>query len=371
MKYVDEYRAPSACHNLLAEIRARTSRTWVLMDVCGGQTHGLVRSGIEQELAGVIELIHGPGCPVCVTPAAAIDFAAHLSLQADTMLVSFGDMLRVPGYRTSLAEARRRGGKVRIAYSPLDAIELAQQHPELQIVFFAVGFETTVPATALAVLQAEQLGLHNFRLLANHVRVQPAMEAIMRMPDNRVQGFLAAGHVCTVTGAGLHDSFAETFAVPVAVTGFEPVDLLQGILACVRQLEAGQARVENCYGRSVRHAGNLSAQAMIDRVYEVADANWRGFGLIPQGGFRLRAPFARFDAHRDWAAQPLEIACDHEICRAGEVMSGKIKPRQCSAFGTRCTPQTPLGAPMVSSEGACAAYFRYQGAAEDTTVTET
>ncbi len=364
MKYVDEFRDPSLARRLVQEIRSLATRRWVLMEVCGGQTHSLLRHGIEEELRGTIELIHGPGCPVCVTPAEAIDFAQQLALREDMILASFGDMLRVPGSRRSLLDVRAQGGNVRIVYSPLDAVTLASHQPDRQVVFFAVGFETTTPATALAVLQANQLGLDNFSVLVSHVRVQPAMEALMSSPENCVQGFLAAGHVCTITGFDSYFDFVRRFQVPVVVTGFEPLDLLEGIRDCVRQLEAATPGVSNQYARSVSRDGNLSAQQVVQRVYEVCDRPWRGLGVIPAGGVRLRKEFASFDAANRFkdlsALEPLPIV-DSE-CPAGEVLSGKLRPTECSLFGNRCTPDSPLGAPMVSSEGACAAYFRYHGA---------
>lgn len=359
MKYLDEFRDPALARKLLAEIRQTVSRKWVLMEVCGGQTHSLLRHGIVTELNGTVELIHGPGCPVCVTPAEAIDFAQALAMQPDVILASFGDMLRVPGSRGSLLDVRAAGGNVRTVYSPLDAVDLAHRNPERNVVFFAVGFETTAPATALAVLQAEKLGLENFTLLPVHVRVQPAMEALVESPHNRVQGFLAAGHVCTVMGYDSYDEFVEKYGMPVVVTGFEPVDLLEGILECARQLESGKPRVSNRYGRSVRREGNLSAREVVDRVYEIADRPWRGMGMIPSGGLSLRPEWQKYDATRRFADVFPTTDRDNEDCRSGDVLTGRIKPPECSAFGTRCTPQTPLGAPMVSSEGACAAYFRY------------
>jgi len=359
MKYLDEYRDPAAARKLLAEIRRRATRTWTLMEVCGGQTHGLLRHGIEAALAGTVELIHGPGCPVCVTPLEAVDFAQQLAMRDDVLLATFGDMLRVPGSRTSLLDVQAAGGNVRAVYSPLDSVQLARRNPQTQVVFFAVGFETTAPATALAVQQAAREGLENFSLLVAHVCVQPAMQAIAAAPENRVQGFLAAGHVCTVTGYESYEWFVADYRVPVAVTGFEPLDLLEGILACVRQLEAGEARVENCYARSVRHEGNLAAQDLVREVYEICDQPWRGFGLIPRGGLQLRKRWQRFDADLRFEASRQLPIVEPETCRSAEVLSGRLKPTDCPAFGKTCTPESPQGAPMVSSEGACAAYYRY------------
>jgi hydrogenase expression/formation protein HypD len=363
VKFLDEFRDPTAGRRLLAEIRRAASRPWTLMEVCGGQTHSLLRHGIDAELEGVVELIHGPGCPVCVTPLEAIDLARELSLRSDSMLASFGDMLRVPGSRGSLMEARAAGGNVRPVYSPIDAVDLARRHPEFQVVFFAVGFETTTPTTALAVRQAAALGLENFSLLVAHVRVLPAMEALAASADCRVQAFLAAGHVCTVTGCEEYAPFVDRYQMPVVVTGFEPVDLLQGILKCVRLLESGQVEVANCYGRTARNEGNPAAQRLVSEVFEVCDRPWRGLGVIPRGGLRLRAPWNRFDAEVRFGRTSLPVL-DQTECRSGDVLAGRIKPTACASFGTRCTPDRPLGAPMVSSEGACAAYYRYGPAAQ-------
>lgn len=363
MKYIDEYRDPQRARQLLAEIRSRATRRWVLMEVCGGQTHSLLRHGIVEELSDVVELIHGPGCPVCVTPAEAIDFAQAIAMQPRTTLVSFGDMVRVPGSQTSLLEIRSQGGRTRTVYSPLDAVELARRNPDQQYVFFAVGFETTAPSTALAVLQADQLKLQNFSMLVSHVRVQPAMETILREPDNRVQAFLAAGHVCTVTGFDSYDSMSKELHTPIVVTGFEPLDLLEGILACVSQLETGRHEVENRYARCVSRTGNTDAQKVIDRVYAVADRPWRGLGEICKGGYVLKSEWAQFDAtqlFRSLTNDPLLPIIDVDSeCMAAEVLSGRLRPTECAAFGNSCTPESPLGAPMVSSEGACAAHFRF------------
>jgi hydrogenase expression/formation protein HypD len=361
VRFLDEFRDPATARRLLTEIRHAACTSWTLMEVCGGQTHSLLRHGIDTELDGVLELIHGPGCPVCVTPLEAIDFARELSLRGDTLLVSFGDMLRVPGSRGSLLDARTMGGNVRSVYSPLDAVELARRNPRLQVVFFAVGFETTTPTTALAVRQAAALALENFTLLVAHVRVLPAMEAIAESTDCRVQGFLAAGHVCTVTGCEEYTPFSERYRMPVVVTGFEPVDLLQGILKCVRLLESGQAEVANCYGRAARSEGNPTARRLVSEVFEICDRPWRGFGVIPRGGLKLRAEFEQFDAEARFGCPGLPTL-DASECQSGDVLAGRIKPTACPSFGTACTPERPLGAPMVSSEGACAAYYRYGGA---------
>lgn len=366
MKYLDEFRDPDLARRLLGEIRETVTQPRVLMEVCGGQTHSLLRHGIESELEGLVELIHGPGCPVCVTPVEAIDFAQELALRPGVTLTSFGDMLRVPGSSRSLLDARGAGGDVRIVYSPLDALEIARKSPDQEVVFFAVGFETTAPATALAVLQAAESGLKNFSVLVAHVRVLPAMETLMQSPDCRVQGFLAAGHVCTVTGYDEYVEFARRFRTPVVVTGFEPVDLLDGILDCVAQLESGQAEVTNRYARSVRVTGNDTAQSVVGQVYQVADTPWRGLGTILSGGYQLRPEFQRFDARQRFdsispaSLECVSSACGSDECRSGEVLSGLIRPPQCEAFGTRCTPDLPMGAPMVSAEGACAAYYKYQ-----------
>ncbi|WP_417387459.1 hydrogenase formation protein HypD [Gimesia sp.] len=360
MKYLDEYRDPAAAVRLLDEIRRISTRCWTLMEVCGGQTHSLLRHGIAAELEGTVELIHGPGCPVCVTDQTDIDFACQLAKRSDVIMTSFGDMLRVPGSQGSLLEARARGGEVKIVYSPLDAVELARRHPEKQVVFFAVGFETTAPATALAVMQAAQDQLANFSLIVSHVRVQPAMESLVESPEHRVQAFLAAGHVCTVMGYESYDRFVERYQLPVVVTGFEPLDLLEGILAGVRQLEAGEARLENCYSRAVQLAGNQSAQDLVREVYQIADCRWRGFGFIPSGGLSLQEKWLQFDARVRFPDCGLPVITNSECC-SYEVMTGQIKPPECPRFGKQCTPETPLGAPMVSSEGACAAYFRYAG----------
>lgn len=364
MKYIDEYRNADRARQLLAEIRARAAQRWVLMEVCGGQTHSLLRHGIAEELRDDIELIHGPGCPVCVTPAEAIDFAQEIAMQPNTTLFTFGDMMRVPGTHHSLLEVRARGGSVKTVYSPIDAVEFARSNPDECCVFFAVGFETTVPATALAVLQASQLGLTNFSILAAHVRVQPAMEAILQSPSNRVQAFLAAGHVCTVAGFESYLELSSTMKTPIVVTGFEPLDLLEGILACVTQLESGQHRVENRYARCAALDGNVEAQKVMDAVYEVADRPWRGLGEIANGGYILKHRWQEFDAtHRFrhvMSDTTLPTICLESECQAADVLSGRLRPTECAAFGTTCQPDSPLGAPMVSSEGACAAYYRFR-----------
>jgi hydrogenase expression/formation protein HypD len=347
MKYVDEFRLADATDRLLNTTRSRASRRWTIMEVCGGQTHGLLRYGIEEALADVVELVHGPGCPVCVTSTELIDRAINLAQTPGMMVVTFGDMLRVPGSKQSLASARAAGAHVRTVYSPMDALVLAEQNPHHEIVFFAVGFETTAPATALAVCQAARLNLKNFSLLVAHVRVQPAMEALLQLPDNRIQAFLAAGHVCSVIGYQSYAELCRRFCVPVVVTGFEPVDLASGILACVEQLETGRAEVENRYGRSVSLEGNRYAALMIDEVYEPCDRAWRGLGFMPSGGLQLRSAWSDFDAERRFAIKRLPII-ENCQCRSGDVLSGKIKPPECLAFGgvaRRNIPSAPPWSP--------------------------
>jgi hydrogenase expression/formation protein HypD len=365
MKFVDEFRNPEQSRALLRRIKATATREWVLMEVCGGQTHGLLRYGIDVELSGVIELIHGPGCPVCVTDIAAIDHAVDLAHRPHVLLASFGDMLRVPGSCGSLLTARANGANVLMVYSPLDAVRYAESHPSEHVVFFAVGFETTTPATALAVLQAQRLGLNNFSVLASHVRVLPAMEALIQAPQNRVQGFLAAGHVCCITGYSDYEEFVRRFHIPVVVTGFETIDLLQGILDCVTQLESGSAEVHNTYSRSVDRNGNRHARDVIGSVYEIDTRVWRGLGPVDSGGYAIRRELQQFDALQRFnlkAVEQNEINPSDELqsrCRAGEVLTGRLKPCDCPEFRKACTPETPLGAPMVSSEGACAAYEKF------------
>jgi hydrogenase expression/formation protein HypD len=358
MKYLSEYRDPTIARALIHRIRERASRQWVLMEVCGGQTHTIVRQGIDELLAGAVEMIHGPGCPVCVTPLEQIDRALHLASRSDVLFTSFGDMLRVPGSECDLLQIRARGGQIRIVYSPLDALELAIRNPDRQVVFFAVGFETTAPANAMAVWRARELGVRNFSVLVSHVTVPPAMTALLAAPDNRVQAFLAAGHVCTIMGWTEYEPIAKKYNVPIIVTGFEPIDLLEGMLMAVEQLEDGRAEVENQYVRSVRREGTVPARELVERVFTLVDRNWRGIGEIPMSGLGLREEFAEFDAEKRFALESIH-ASEPSECRAGDVLRGKIKPFQCAAFGTVCTPEHPLGAPMVSSEGACAAYFNY------------
>lgn len=358
MKFVDEYRQGQLIRSLVLDIRRSCTRRWVIMDVCGGQTHALLRHGLEEELEDVVELIHGPGCPVCVTPAHVIDTAIELAKDKGVILASFGDMIRVPGTRGSLINAKAHGGDVRTVYSPIDALRLAEKNPRREVVFFGVGFETTVPATALAILQARRLNIANFSTLIHHVRVEPAMRSIMRLPENRVQAFLAAGHVCTVTGFSHYEQFVHEFRVPVVVTGFEPVDLLLGIAECVKQLESGTPQLCNAYSRSASPAGNARARDVIDQVYSIASLPWRGFGTIQDGGLQLKPEFARYSAAQRFCLTERNDDGETE-CQSAAIMSGQMKPSTCPHFGKKCTPESPLGAPMVSDEGTCAAYFRY------------
>jgi hydrogenase expression/formation protein HypD len=372
MKHVDEFRDPVLIEKLVERIRRTATRCWTIMEVCGGQTHGLLKHGIDQALKGKIELLHGPGCPVCVTSIEAIESALTIASQSNHVLASFGDMLRVPGRSESLLSAQARGANVRVVYSPLDAVRLARQDPERTYVFLAVGFETTAPATAVAVLQAERWNLTNFKLLSAHVRVEPAMWQIASNQDCRVDGFLAAGHVCTITGMKSYEELSQSCSLPVVVTGFEPVDLLQGIAECVRQLEAGEHHVINQYERTAPDEGNTTAQSILDEVFEVVDQEWRGLGVVPHGGLQLRSKYRRFDARNDRQDSNIsgQMKCvlptiqEPTACLSGEVLTGRIKPIQCPQFGKACHPEMPLGAPMVSSEGACAAYYRYANVAE-------
>jgi hydrogenase expression/formation protein HypD len=359
MKFLDEYRDAGAAQKYAREIARVTTRPWSLMEVCGGQTHAIVKFGIDELLPKHINLIHGPGCPVCVTPLEIIDKALEIAARPDVIFTSFGDMLRVPGSTTDLLAVKAAGGDVRIVYSPLDTLKLAEQNPAKQIVFFGVGFETTAPATAMAVYSASQKGLKNFSLLVSHVLVPPAMETILSSPDCRVQGFLAAGHVCTVMGYEEYFPIAAKYHVPIVVTGFEPVDILQGIFMCVEQLETGRAEVENQYSRSVRREGNQPAQHLIRQVFRVIPRKWRGVGEIPRSGLGLSEAYESFDAEKRFGVAELRVE-ESADCLSGLVLQGKIKPHECPAFGTRCTPEHPLGATMVSSEGACAAYYRYR-----------
>jgi hydrogenase expression/formation protein HypD len=359
MKFLDEYRDAEVAGRYLKEIERVTRCSWRLMEMCGGQTHAIVKYGIDELLPGGIELIHGPGCPVCVTPIEIIDKALEIAARPEVIFCSFGDMLRVPGSNRDLLWVKANGGQVRIVYSPLDALKAAEQHPDRQVVFFAVGFETTAPATALAVYQAAQRKLTNFSMLVSHVLVPPAIEAILDSTDCQVNGFLAAGHVCTVMGYEEYLPIAERYHVPIVVTGFEPVDILQGIFMCIQQLEQGRAVVENQYSRSVLIEGNVAARRLMNQVFQVVPRKWRGIGEIPRSGLGLRPEFAGFDAEERFGVAQLRLEEPSE-CQSGLVLRGKIKPADCPAFGARCTPEHPLGATMVSSEGACAAYYRYR-----------
>ena len=356
MKYLSEYRDASIARSLIERIRRTATRSWTLMEVCGGQTHTIVRQGLDELLDGAIEMIHGPGCPVCVTPLEQIDKALAIAARPEVIFTSFGDMLRVPGSECDLQQVRARGGNVRIVYSPLDALEIARRNPDREVVFFAVGFETTAPANAMAVWRAAELGVENFSVLVSHVTVPPAISAIMESPDNRVQGFLAAGHVCSVMGWTEYEPLAMRYRVPIVVTGFEPLDILEGMLMAVEQLEAGTHRVENQYVRSVRREGTPAARLRVEEVFELADRKWRGIGEIPMSGLRLRSEFAAYDAEAKFGLGDMHVS-EPADCHAGEVLTGKLKPPRCPAFGTRCNPEHPLGALMVSTEGACAAYY--------------
>jgi hydrogenase expression/formation protein HypD len=359
VKYIDEYRDEHIARGLAAEIARRATRPWVLMEICGGQTHTLMRFGIDEMLPAGIEMVHGPGCPVCVTSLETIDKAIEIASRPNVTLVSYGDMLRVPGSRTDLFHVRADGGDVRIVYSPTEALKIARANPERHVVFFAVGFETTAPANAMAVWQAKREGLNNFSMLASHVLVPPAMRALLSSSRNRVQGFIGPGHVCTVMGYHEYEELIREFRVPIVVGGFEPVDLLEAILMLVTQLEEGRAEVENQYVRSVSYEGNLPAQKILAEVFEVCDRKWRGIGGIPDSGLNIRAAYRDFDADKIFQTETL-TAEESPDCISAEVLQGLKKPVDCAAFGVRCTPENPLGAPMVSSEGACAAYYRYR-----------
>ena len=359
MKFVDEYRDARAAAGYAAALRRITTRPWTLMEVCGGQTHAIVKFGVDELLPPGVTLVHGPGCPVCVTPLELIEKALEIAATPGVIFCSFGDMLRVPGRQKDLLSIKAEGGDVRIVYSPLDAVELAARTPDREVVFFAVGFETTAPANAMAVYQAAERGLANFSLLVSHVLVPPAMEAILSSPASRVQGFLAAGHVCTVMGYTEYEPLARQYRVPIVVTGFETLDILQGVYMCVKQLEEGRTEVENQYSRAVRRDGNVRAQQLIRTVFQVVPRKWRGVGEIPASGLGLADAYARFDAERRFGVAG-HTADEPTECLSGSIMQGLLKPHECPAFGLRCTPEQPLGATMVSSEGACAAYYRYR-----------
>jgi hydrogenase expression/formation protein HypD len=358
MKFITEYRDAELVKSVLDEIKRTVSQPWVIMEICGGQTHSIVRHGIDQLLPDEIELVHGPGCPVCVTPIELIDKALAIASQPDVIFTSYGDMLRVPGSGRDLFSVRASGGDVRVVYSPLDAVKIAQENPEKEMVFFAIGFETTAPANAMSVLQAQRLGLTNFSVLVSHVRVPPAMHAILGSPNNRVQGFMAAGHVCAVMGYWEYPPIAEKYQTPIVVTGFEPLDIARGILETAKLLEAGKIEVENAYGRAVIFDGNKPAQKIIKQVFCECDRKWRGIGIIPQSGWCLRPEFDEFNAENRFDVESIQPE-ESPLCIAGEILQGLKKPHDCSAFGTQCIPENPLGATMVSAEGACAAYYKY------------
>ena len=358
MKYLTEYRDGKKAKRLADEITRLVTQPWAIMEVCGGQTHSIIRNGIDQILPDEIEMIHGPGCPVCVTPLEVIDKALAIASRPEVIFCSFGDMLRVPGSQDDLFKIKGAGGDVRVVYSPLDAVRIAIENPDREVVFLAIGFETTAPANAMAVKLAKQQNIRNFSALVSHVLVPPAIEAIMNSPGNRVNAFLAAGHVCCVTGYDAYPRLCEEYGVPIVVTGFEPLDLLEGIRRTVIQLEQGEARVENAYTRVVSEHGNIAAQQVIEEVFEVTDRGWRGIGVIPYSGWKLNDDYHDFDAEIRFTVSDINT-CESPLCRAGDVLKGAIKPNECAAFGNECTPRTPLGATMVSAEGACAAYYNY------------
>jgi len=359
MKYIDEYRDAKIARALLAGLERKTTRAWVLMEICGGQTHTLMRYGIDTLIPSQIELVHGPGCPVCVTPLEVVDKAIQIASQPEVIFVSYGDMLRVPGSATDLLRVKAAGGDVRIAYSPMEAVRIARANPERRVVFFGIGFETTAPANAMAVLQAKREGLRNFSMLVSHVLVPPAIRLLLESPTNRVQGFIAPGHVCTVMGYWEYEALSKQYRVPIVVGGFEPVDLIEAIGMLVAQLEEGRAETENQYVRAVSREGNQVAQKVLREVFEVADRKWRGIGAIPQSGFRLRPEFAEHDAEKIFGLADTVVEEPAE-CISAQVLQGLKKPVDCPAFGVRCTPENPMGAPMVSAEGACAAYYQYR-----------
>lgn len=363
MKYLTEYRKPELVEQYLDQINQSVTRPWTIMEVCGGQTHSLVKNGILDMLPKNLQMIHGPGCPVCVTPLNLIDKAIYLAEKKEVILCSFGDMLRVPGSKKSLLEAKATGADIRILYSPLEAVKLAKENPEREVVFFAVGFETTAPANALSVVHANRAGLKNYSILASHVLVPPAIEAVMDDDESHVKAFLAAGHVCAIMGLDEYYPLVEKYKVPVVVTGFEPVDLLQGILMTVRQLESGEAKLENQYSRVVQSDGNPAARSLIQQVFQVNDREWRGIDSISQSGYEVRSEFSNFDANLKFQID-IEEAVENGECIAGQVLKGIKKPYECPQFGEKCKPSTPLGAPMVSSEGACAAYYHFATAME-------
>ena len=358
MKHLSEYRNPEKVRGYLEKIKSIVSRPWNIMEVCGGQTHSLVKNGIMDVLPEKINMVHGPGCPVCVTPLHMIDQAVELSLKENVILCSFGDMLRVPGSNMSLLEAKAQGADIRILYSPMEAVYLAEKNPEKEIIFFAVGFETTAPANALSVIQANTRKITNYSILTSHVLVPPAIEAVMNDPDTKIQGFLAAGHVCTIMGLEEYEPLSKKYGIPIVATGFEPVDLLQGLYMVISQLEKGEAKVENQYARVVKNSGNDRAVSVINQVFETGNREWRGIGEIPQSGYEVRNHFSHFDASKKFKTTG-NRAIESEKCIAGQILKGIKKPYECPEFGKSCRPETPQGAPMVSSEGACAAYYHF------------
>ncbi len=358
MKYVSEYRDAALVRGVIDEIARTVTRPWALMEICGGQTHAIMRYGIDQLLPDEIELVHGPGCPVCVTPLEQIDRALAIAAKPDVIFCSYGDMLRVPGSSDDLFAIRAAGGDVRVVYSPLDAVNIAKENPDKEVVFFAIGFETTAPANVMSVLSAQVMGLKNYSIIVSHVRVPPALHVILGSPHNRVQGFLLAGHVCAVMGYWEYPEIAKRYGVPMAITGFEPLDIVQGILANVKQLEAGRVDIENSYPRAVTFEGNKPAQETIEKVFRECDRKWRGIGTIPMSGWELRPEFDAFNAEKRFDVGEIKTE-ESPLCIAGEILQGLKKPNDCPAFGKECTPEKPLGATMVSTEGACAAYYRY------------
>lgn len=358
MRFITEYRDKNLVHGLIRELHRVTTKPWTIMEICGGQTHAIMRYGLHKLLPEEIELVHGPGCPVCVTPIELIDKAIAIASQPEVIFTSYGDMIRVPGSKNDLFSVRAMGGDVRVVYSPLDALRIAQQNPDRQVVFFAIGFETTAPANAMSIVQAKNLGIKNYSMLVSQVCVPPAIEAILNSKDNQIQGFLAAGHVCTVMGYWQYEPICKRYRVPIVVTGFEPLDILRGVYMLIRQLEEGRCEVENAYSRVVTRDGNQAAQRIIQQVFMDCDRNWRGIGVIPLSGWKLRPEFAEFDAEQRFLLSNL-YGEDSSICISGQILQGRKKPFDCTAFGKQCTPDHPLGATMVSSEGACAAYFQY------------
>jgi hydrogenase expression/formation protein HypD len=358
MKYLDEFRGGGAAKNLSLKIHSTTTQNWNVMEICGGQTHSILKYSVEEFLPDKIQLIHGPGCPVCVTPLELIDKAIAIAQKEDVIFTSFGDMLRVPGSMHDLLSVKAKGGNIKMVYSPLDALKIAEENPDMKVVFFGVGFETTAPPNAMSVVEAYRKKLKNYSLLCSHVLVPPAIEALLSSPANKIQGFLAAGHVCTVMGYEEYLPLAEKYKVPIVVTGFEPVDILQGIYHTVKQLEKGENEVENQYSRVVNKEGNIPAKKLIEEVFEITDRKWRGIGEIPKSGLRLKEKYRDYDAEVIFDVESIS-AEESSLCIAGEVLQGIKKPVECVAFGKECTPERPLGAPMVSTEGACAAYFHY------------